>query len=137
MNAGQMHELRAKLLQTREQLSEEASRKAEEARDSTVTDGTMDIGDLALATLLKETNLSQSENEAELLQMVEGALQQGNALTNKPALRPTVSRISTNSADYWITLDKKRHNKKCRYYQIFKGRPCGPDEGEPCPICGG
>jgi len=69
--------------------------------------------------------------------LVEGSLQQGNEPTNKPGLRPTASRISTNSTDYLMTLDKKRHNEKCRYYQIFKGSPCGPDEGEPCPICGG
>ena len=87
---------------------------------------------------IKEKNEQlAAENRLLRRMLVEGALQQGNAPTNRPALRPTVSRISTNSADYWITLDKKRHNKKCRYYQIFKGRPCGPDEGEPCPICGG
>ena len=87
---------------------------------------------------IKEKNEQlAAENRLLRRMLVEGTSQQGNAPTNKAALRPTVSRISTNSADYWITLDKKRHNKKCRYYQIFKGRPCGPDEGEPCPICGG
>lgn len=31
-----------------------------------------------------------------------------------------------------------RHNSTCRWYgQTSRGRPCGPDEGKPCGICGG
>lgn len=39
---------------------------------------------------------------------------------------------------HWMTTSSgKRHNSGCRYYQNSKGRPCGPDEGTPCKICGG
>ena len=81
---------------------------------------------------IKEKNEQlAAENRLLRRMLVEGTSQQGNAPTNKAALRPTVSRISTNSADYWITLDKKRHNKKCRYYQIFKEGPADPTKESP------
>ncbi|MGA2253496.1 MAG: hypothetical protein ABSG53_02450 [Thermoguttaceae bacterium] len=39
---------------------------------------------------------------------------------------------------YWLTIKSGiRHNSSCRYYQNSKGRPCGPDEGRACKICGG
>ena len=39
---------------------------------------------------------------------------------------------------YWLSTNSKvRHNKRCRNYRKVKGRPCGPDEGRPCGICGG
>lgn len=47
---------------------------------------------------------------------------------------------STPAAEtgYWLTISSgKRHNSSCRYYQTTKGRPCGPNEGIACKICGG
>lgn len=39
---------------------------------------------------------------------------------------------------HWMTnSSRKRHNEKCRYYKTGDGRPCGPDEGVPCKVCGG
>ena len=40
---------------------------------------------------------------------------------------------------YWLnTKSNVRHNHGCRYYQNTKsGRPCGPNEGKACGICGG
>lgn len=39
---------------------------------------------------------------------------------------------------YWITTSSGiRHNSGCRYYRNSKGRPCGPNEGRACRICGG
>jgi micrococcal nuclease len=39
---------------------------------------------------------------------------------------------------YWLTTaSNTRHNSKCRYYEKTKGRPCGPNEGKACKICGG
>ena len=41
-------------------------------------------------------------------------------------------------AGYWLTSSsRKRHNSSCRYYQNSNGKPCGPEEGIPCKICGG
>ncbi len=41
--------------------------------------------------------------------------------------------------EYWLnTKSNVRHNIGCRYYRKTKyGRPCGPDEGKACGICGG
>ena len=39
---------------------------------------------------------------------------------------------------YWISAKSKiRHNRRCRNYRKVKGRPCGPDDGKPCKMCGG
>lgn len=39
---------------------------------------------------------------------------------------------------HWLTTSSGvRHNSTCRYYRTSKGRPCGPDEGRACKICGG
>lgn len=49
-------------------------------------------------------------------------------------------RKSTPAADggYWLTRSSnKRHNSGCEMYRKTNGRPCGPDEGIPCKICGG
>lgn len=44
----------------------------------------------------------------------------------------------TDDGGYWlVTKSMKRHNSKCRYYKMGKGRPCKKDEGEPCKKCGG
>lgn len=65
-----------------------------------------------------------------------------NATTTSAA--STTTKIAATSADasemsYWLnTKTGKRHNKGCRYYGKGKnGRPCGPNEGHACGICGG
>lgn len=74
MDSKDMASLRKKLEQIGQQLSQEATRKAKEGRD-TGNDGAVDVADQALATYIRELMFSQSENETELLQMVNGALQ--------------------------------------------------------------
>ncbi len=61
---------------------------------------------------------------------------------NPKADNPNGSGTAKSPADqgqkYWLTASSNvRHNSKCRYYQKTKGRPCGPNEGTPCKICGG
>ena len=54
--------------------------------------------------------------------------------TAKPVAGPA-DEVDTG---YWLTTSShKRHNKTCRFYKASKGRPCKPDEGIPCKICGG
>lgn len=54
-----------------------------------------------------------------------------------PALSEDPGRI-TDDGGYWLVpKSMKRHNSKCRYYKMGKGRPCKKDEGEPCKKCGG
>jgi DnaK suppressor protein len=74
MDKAVMSGLRKKLEQIREALSKEARRKANEGREAGI-EGGVDIGDRALTTYIKEMMFSHSENETELLQMVDGALQ--------------------------------------------------------------
>jgi len=40
---------------------------------------------------------------------------------------------------HWINSKSKvRHNKECRYYGKGKnGKPCGPNDGRACKVCGG
>jgi outer membrane murein-binding lipoprotein Lpp len=46
------------------------------------------------------------------------------------------STTSTQTGlSYTISSTGKRHNSRCRYFG--SGRPCGPNEGIPCKICGG
>ena len=49
-----------------------------------------------------------------------------------------VNGKATDDGGYWLaTKSMKRHNSKCRYYKMGKGRPCKKDEGTPCKKCGG
>lgn len=60
--------------------------------------------------------------------------------TTKHSEEPSES-IETPSADcdtcYWCTKSGKRHNSNCKYYKTTKGRPCGPNDGTACKLCGG
>lgn len=48
------------------------------------------------------------------------------------------STPSPPAQSHWITSSSSvRHNSGCRYYRNSKGRPCGPNEGRACKICGG
>src|SRR4051794_2813936 len=55
-----------------------------------------------------------------------------------PAAPPsTPAAARPQGLTYWLTLSRnKRHNSTCRYYRASNGRPCGPNEGIPCKICG-
>ena len=44
---------------------------------------------------------------------------------------------SEGETGFWLSDGKKRHNAKCQYYRTSKGKPCGPNEGEACKVCGG
>lgn len=49
-----------------------------------------------------------------------------------------VNGKATDDGGYWLaSKSMKRHNSKCRYYKMGKGRPCKSDEGTPCKKCGG
>jgi hypothetical protein len=55
--------------------------------------------------------------------------------------KESVQGIESQPADcdtcYWCTPSGKRHNSTCKYYRTTKGRPCGPNEGTACKLCGG
>jgi outer membrane murein-binding lipoprotein Lpp len=44
----------------------------------------------------------------------------------------------SQSTAYWLsTWSGLRHNSGCRYYRNSAGKPCGPNEGKACKLCGG
>ena len=45
---------------------------------------------------------------------------------------------ATDDGGFWLATEKmRRHNSKCKYYKLGRGRPCTKDEGAPCKRCGG
>ena len=53
-------------------------------------------------------------------------------------VKPVAGPADEVDTGYWLTTSShKRHNKTCRFYKASRGRPCKPDEGIPCKICGG
>jgi DnaK suppressor protein len=75
MDQSTRQSLRKKLEDARAQLSREASRTAEAGREAGTDLAAADVVDRAVSTYTKELNFSQSENQTQLLQMVNGALQ--------------------------------------------------------------
>ena len=62
----------------------------------------------------------------------------GKAQEPKEVEGAAVNGKATDDGGYWLVIKSmKRHNSKCRYYKMGKGRPCKPDEGTPCKKCGG
>ena len=104
-----------------------------------------------ITALESEVRSLKAQNEAlrkENASLKEALAQQGKRATpEEPKLTPLgvnsapaklKPAATTTGTGYWITTASgKRHNSKCRYYQNSKGRPCGPDEGVACKLCGG
>ena len=45
---------------------------------------------------------------------------------------------ASDDGGFWLATEKmRRHNSKCKYYKLGRGRPCQKDEGTPCKRCGG
>ena len=75
MDQPTLQHFRKKLAEARAQFSREAARKADAGREAGADLAAADVVDRAVSTYAKELNFSQSENESQLLQMVNGALQ--------------------------------------------------------------
>ncbi len=96
-----------------------------------------------------QPNKEDSEQTIRALQADNAALrEQLRAATTKPA--STTSRqnavqvpstfspaVQDASQAFWLSSTGKRHNKSCRYYGTGRGRPCAPNDGVPCKLCGG
>lgn len=52
---------------------------------------------------------------------------------------PVAQKAAAATVKYWLnTSSNTRHNNGCRWYgKTKRGRPCGPDDGKACGICGG
>ena len=55
---------------------------------------------------------------------------------NSPAVtRPSAPTSEKSGLSYSLSSTGKRHNSNCRYFG--SGKPCGPNDGIACKICGG
>ncbi len=75
MDQPTLQHFRKKLEEARVQFSREAARKAKSGREAGADLAAADVVDRAVSTYARELNFSQSENETQLLQMVNAALQ--------------------------------------------------------------
>ena len=74
MDSSTLQHFRKKLEEARAQFSREATRNADAGREAGTDAAAADLVDRAVTTYHKELNFSQSENQTQLLQMVNGAL---------------------------------------------------------------
>ena len=74
-----------------------------------------------------------------LIMVVGGGL--GWSLFDAPPARQGVDppgRVQAEATGWWLSSGSGvRHNERCRWYRRSTGRPCKPDEGRPCKLCGG
>jgi len=86
------------------------------------------------------TEVSQLKIEVQQLRRLLASSPQNSGVTTQQSPRSNYSApaSSTSETGYWCTQSsKKRHNPSCRYYKTSKGRPCGPNDGIACKLCGG
>lgn len=106
-----------------------------------VTEATKpDVDSLLKKVAELEARISQLQQENETLrkQMAARPASGGNA-AGSSALAPPASTAgsqpSAAAGGHTISSTGKRHNSGCRYFG--SGRPCGPNDGIACKICGG
>ncbi len=97
--------------------------------------------------LPEEVKKLQAENEflkQEIQNLRTQLAQLPTQVTPSQTPTPEIQRTTPNQTEekqvteYWLTSSsRKRHNSSCRYYQSSNGKPCGPEDGIPCKICGG
>lgn len=75
MDQPTLQHFRHKLEEARDRFRKEAARKAQSGREAGADLAAADLVDRAVSTYARELNFSQSENDAQLLQMVNAALQ--------------------------------------------------------------
>ena len=75
MDKSTLQSFRKKLEEARDRFRQEAARKAQSGREAGADLAAADVVDRAVSTYARELNFSQSENETQLLQMVNAALQ--------------------------------------------------------------
>ncbi len=64
--------------------------------------------------------------------------QEQTPATEESGAPAIVDQAEQKEMQHWLTEDTGvRHNKNCRFYEKSKGRPCAPDEGTACKVCGG
>ena len=109
--------------------------------------GTLTIADSGIGMtreeLVKENLALKKENQALRRELVrqrggEPAIDLSRVREKKGVAGEETNGKATDDGGHWLSSEKqRRHNSKCKYYKLGRGRPCRKDEGTPCKRCGG
>jgi hypothetical protein len=97
----------------------------------------------------EETDLAKMKIRIDELEELVASLREENAnirqtdtISTKPQATTEFGEKSKSAATgeavltYKLSTSGKRHNSRCRYFKSA-GTGCGPNDGEPCKVCGG
>lgn len=107
------------------------------------SNGNHDSGHAKLIALDQEVSQLREEVyqlKTEIQQLRRLLAMQPSSATNLKSSGESVGAMQEGATNngYWCTKSSnKRHNSSCRYYKTSNGRPCGPNDGIPCKLCGG
>ena len=114
-------------------------RQADDAARRAAESGIGKAGKEAYAALKSENEALRRENQMLRRELVSknGRLPDA-VMPEKGSDAGFAVEPEVKDTGYWLSINSKvRHNKRCRNYRKVKGRPCGPNEGRPCKMCGG